>query len=125
MPSLTKSMSSEKVATTPVVSFDYLETFKICLDDAASFLRLAGTEPKPVLSAVLEKFEEKVGSFPLSCPISSQLLELGVSKYRECLVGNYRIFFSYSEKSYCVTVYALVSQRQDIQKILYRRLVLI
>ena len=123
---MTRNVESGDVASDAVntaVAFSYLETAKISLTDAASFIRLSGRDPKSVIDAVLRGFEKKVGTFPLSCPVSPQLLTLGVSKYRECNISDYRITYDYDDKSKIVSVYVILHHKQDVKELLFRRLI--
>lgn len=102
----------------------YTETAKSCVDKIAVFLRSKNLEPLPILTATTQEFEDKVKVFPTGCPISSQLSKIGCTKYRECNTGNgYRILYSLNDEQTEVTVHIIQSQREDIQQLLFDRMI--
>lgn len=104
------------------VSIEYTATVKTCLNHIANYLRKQEIEVKPIVAAILEEFEGKVSQFPSSCQVCPELLKIGVGKYRECnTAGGYRVL--YSVEGSAVTVHAILSQRQDIQQLLFKRLI--
>lgn len=104
------------------VSIEYTLTVKTCVDHIAVFLRNAGVEPKGVIANILDEFEGKVSAFPLGCQVCPELLNLGVSKYRECNTSDgYRVV--YSTEASTVTAHAILSHRQDVKQLLFKRLI--
>lgn len=104
------------------VKFEYTNTVKICIEDIASYLHRIEVEAKPVISDILEQFENQVSQFPLSCQLCPELVKLGVAKYRECnTAGGYRVLYSVEGKT--VTAHAVLSHRQDIKQLLFKRLI--
>ncbi|ECC1670959.1 type II toxin-antitoxin system RelE/ParE family toxin [Salmonella enterica] len=104
------------------VKIEYTLTVKTCIDDIASFLHRHEVEAKPVVSEMLEQFEKQVGQFPLGCQICPELMKLGVAKYRECnIAGRYRVLYSVDGST--VTAHAILSHRQDIKQLLFKRLI--
>ncbi|EIC82182.1 type II toxin-antitoxin system RelE/ParE family toxin [Serratia sp. M24T3] len=105
----------------PIV-IEYTHTVKICIEDIAHYLRRIEVEPKPVISGILEYFETRVTHFPLGCQICPELLKIGCAKYRECNTNEgYRIL--YSVEGYTITAHAILSHKQDIQQLLFKRLI--
>jgi len=104
------------------VSIQYTFTVKICIDDISSHLRRVEVEPKEVILGILDYFESKVNEFPLGCQIFPELLKIGCAKYRECNTPDgYRVL--YSVKGSLITAHAVLSQRQNIQQLLFKRLI--
>jgi len=105
----------------PVV-IEYTHTVKICIEDIAHYLRRINVEPKTVVTEILGDFETRVTDFPLGCQICPELLKIGCAKYRECNTreGD-RIL--YSVEGNTITAHAILSHRQDIQQLLFKRLI--
>ncbi|WP_133462133.1 type II toxin-antitoxin system RelE/ParE family toxin [Scandinavium goeteborgense] len=105
----------------PVV-IQYTKTVKICIDDIACHLRRIEVEPKEVISGIIEHFENRVSDFPLSGQICPELLRIGCAKYRECNTPDgYRVLYSVEDE--VITAHAILSHRQDIQNLLFKRLI--
>jgi plasmid stabilization system protein ParE len=104
------------------VVIQYTKTVKICIDDIASHLRRIEVDPKEVISGILEHFEKRVNDFPQGCQICPELLKIGCAKYRECNTPDgYKILYSVEDG--VVTAHAILSHRQDIQNLLFKRLI--
>ncbi len=104
------------------IVFEYTLTAKYCLEDIARFLRRAEIKPRPVLAELLNAYENKVRQFPLGSQICPELLKIGSAKYREYNSQNgYRVL--YTIEGMTVTAHAVLSQRQNIQQFLFKRLV--
>lgn len=104
------------------VKIEYTLTVKTCIDDIASHLHRIEVEAKPVIVGILEQFESQVSQFPLGCQICPELVKLGVAKYRECnTAGGYRVLYSVDGST--VTAHAILSHRQDIKQLLFKRLI--
>ncbi|MBB1201867.1 type II toxin-antitoxin system RelE/ParE family toxin [Enterobacteriaceae bacterium 89] len=107
----------------PQVTFEYTLTVKHCIDAIANHLRRVDVEPRPVIAEILSKFENAVGQFPLGCQICPELLKIGCAKYREFnQVEGYRVL--YSVDGTLVTAHAILSHRQDIKQLLFKRLIM-
>ena len=105
-----------------VMTDQYTGTVRTCLGEIASYLRRVNVGPASVIPAILEHFEIKVGKFPQGCQICPELLKIGCVKYRECnTTDGYRILYSVEER--VITAHVVMSQRQDIQQLLFRRLI--
>lgn len=101
---------------------EYTQTVETCLADIANHLRMGGVEPAPILTNVIEQFEKTVTVFPLGCQICPELLKLGCARYRECnSEDGYRVLYSVEED--LITVHAILSHRQDIKQLLFKRLI--
>ncbi|KJV34572.1 plasmid stabilization protein [Pantoea sp. BL1] len=99
----------------------YLPTVRLSLEKISAFHRRLGNDYNAIIARVIDEFESRVRNFPSSCPVSSQLADLGVTRYREFNSSeNYRILFSIEENT--VFVHVLVSYRQSIQQLLLRRI---
>ncbi|WP_254303112.1 type II toxin-antitoxin system RelE/ParE family toxin [Rahnella sp. BCC 1045] len=95
------------------------------IDEIASFQTSQGNDALKNINAVLDEFEAKVKIFPLSCPVAPDLAALGIIKYRECNTLNaYRIIYTYDEPANLISVYVLLSQRQNVQELLFKKLIM-
>ncbi|GKX55126.1 hypothetical protein SOASR030_12380 [Leminorella grimontii] len=104
------------------VIFEYTLTAKHCIDHIVNHLRRIDVEPRPVIADILTQFEHTVGQFPLGCQICPELLKIGCAKYREYNhAEGYRVLYSVDEV--LVTAHAILSHRQDIQQLLFKRLI--
>ena len=105
----------------PVV-FEYTLTAKQCIEHIVNFLRRAEVEPRPVIAEILELFESTVGQFPLGSQICPELVKIGCAKYQEFnTASGYRVLYSVDDST--ITAHAVLSQRQDIQQLLFKRLI--
>ncbi len=105
-----------------VVTIEYTQTVKTCIDQIIGYLERVQVEPKSIIADILEQFENKVSEFPLGCQVCPELLKIGVTKYRECNTqGGYRVLYSVDGE--IVTAHAILSYRQDIRQLLFRRLI--
>ncbi|EGK9149143.1 type II toxin-antitoxin system RelE/ParE family toxin [Salmonella enterica] len=100
----------------------YTNTVKVCIEDIASHLRRIEVEPKEVINAVIGHFESRVSQFPLGCQICPELLKIGCAKYRECNTPDgYRVLYSVDDNE--ITAHAILAYKQDIQQLLFKRLI--
>ncbi|ELD9771060.1 type II toxin-antitoxin system RelE/ParE family toxin [Salmonella enterica] len=100
----------------------YTKTVKVCIEDITSHLRRIEVEPKDVITAIIEHFEKRVSDFPLGCQICPELLKIGCAKYRECNTPDgYRVLYSVDGKE--ITTHAILSYKQDIKQLLFKRLI--
>ncbi|EBH9975945.1 type II toxin-antitoxin system RelE/ParE family toxin [Salmonella enterica subsp. arizonae serovar 40:z36:-] len=105
------------------VTFEYTLTVKHCIDTIAGFLRRVDVEPRPVIADILTQFESAVAQFPLGCQIYPELLKIGCAKYREFNhAEGYRVL--YSVDGALVTTHAILAHRQDVQQLLFKRLIM-
>ena len=106
------------------LTFIYLPTVRLSIEEIVAFQRRLGNEPTALIRRALDEFEQRVAIFPEGCPICSELLALGISRYRECHTsGGYRILYSLTLPD--VFVHVLLSPRQSLQNLLFRRLLLV
>ena len=97
------------------VTFEYTLTVKHCIDTIAGFLKR--------VDDILTQFESTVGQFPLGCQICSELLKIGCAKYREFNhAEGCRVL--YSVDGTLVTAHAILAHRQDVQQLLFKRLIM-
>ncbi|EPN9502466.1 type II toxin-antitoxin system RelE/ParE family toxin [Serratia marcescens] len=107
---------------TKAVKIEYTLTAKSTLSDIVFHLKTNNIAPMPIVETILDEFESKVSAFPTGSQISPQLLKIGCDSYRECNTkGGYRIL--YSTDGSVVTVHVILSQKQDIQQALFKRLI--
>jgi len=100
----------------------YTKTAKCCIEDIATHLMRIEIEPKSVINSIIDHFEKRVGDFPLGCQVCPELLKIGCAKYRECNTPDgYRILYSVDGNE--ITAHAILSYRQDIQQLLFKRLI--
>jgi len=112
-------------ATKSKIAIEYLQTVKLSIDEIASYQTSQGNDPLKIINTVLDEFEAKVKVFPLSCPISPDLAAFGIIKYRECnTLNGYRIIYTYNEPANMISVYVLLSQRQNVQELLFKKLIM-
>ncbi|CAI1860329.1 type II toxin-antitoxin system RelE/ParE family toxin [Serratia marcescens] len=105
------------------VTFEYTLTVKHCIDTIVNHLRRVDVEPRPVIADILTQFESLIGQFPQGCQICPELLKIGCAKYREFNhAGGYRVLYSVDGR--LVTAHAILSHRQDIQQLLFKRLIM-
>jgi len=105
------------------VNFEYTLTFKLCIDNITSHLRRVDVAPRSVIADILTQFENVVGQFPLRYEICPELEKMGCAKYREFNhAEGYRVL--YSVDGTLVTAHAILSHRQDIQQLLFKRLIM-
>ncbi|EAR7790119.1 type II toxin-antitoxin system RelE/ParE family toxin [Salmonella enterica] len=105
------------------VTFEYSLTVKHCIDTIAGFLRRVDVEPRPVIADILTQFESAVAQFPLGCQIYPELLKIGCAKYREFNhAEGYRVL--HSVDGALVTAHAILAHRQDVQQLLFKRLIM-
>lgn len=110
--------------TSHTANIEYTETALSCIKRIASFLTQVNVEPKPILDAALKEFEARVSTFPESCQIAPQLLSIGCAKYSECNTKNgYRIIYSVSATLDEITCHAILRQKQDLQGLLFSRII--
>lgn len=105
------------------VTFEYSFTVKHCIDTIAGFLRRVDAEPRLVIADILTQFEGTFGQFPPGCKICPALLKIGCAKYREFNhAEGYRVLFSVDGT--LVTAHAILAHRQDVQQLLFKRLII-
>lgn len=103
-------------------SFEYTLTAKLCIEHIVNFLRRADVEPRPVIEGIIEQFEKTAGQFPLGCQICPELVKIGCAKYREFnSASGYRVL--YSIEGTTITAHAVLAHRQDIQQLLFKRII--
>jgi hypothetical protein len=112
-------------ATKSKITIEYLQTVKLSIDEIASFQNSQGNDALKIINEVLDEFEAKVKVFPLSCPVAPDLAALGIIKFRECnTLNGYRIIYTYDESANLIYVYVLLSQRQNVQELLFKKLIM-
>ena len=106
----------------PDIIIRYTETARSTLLQLKNHLINCDVEPMPVIENVIAEFEDKVRSFPLGCQLCPELLKIGSDRYRECNTHKgYRVLYSVDNKQ--ITAHAILSQKQDILQLLYKRLI--
>ncbi|EOC1556024.1 addiction module toxin RelE [Cronobacter dublinensis] len=113
--------SSTAVAVNGV---EYTETFRFTFSDVVNFLSESMDDPKSYVDKQLNEFEGKIEVFPCGCRISPVLEKLGCLRYRECITNDgYRILYTYDEQEKLVTAHAILSKKQDVQHLLFKRII--
>ncbi len=104
------------------IEIQYTETFYSVTDNLINHLSLYSNELGVInrIERFIEKFEEKTCSEPFSCQVSMQLLEVGVTTFREYNVDKLCLLYRVIETDEKIIVIgdALILQKQDIQKLL-------
>ncbi len=104
------------------IEIQYTETFYNIIDNLINHLAPYSSE-LGVLNRVesfIEKFEERTLSEPFSCQVSIQLLDVGITTFREYNFDKLRLLYRAIETDEKIIVIgdALILQKQDIQKLL-------
>ncbi|MBN6044251.1 type II toxin-antitoxin system RelE/ParE family toxin [Citrobacter sp. ku-bf4] len=108
----------------PKMTFTYTLTARHCINDIATHLRRAGLETRSIIADILGQFEKIVGQFPLGSQICPELIKIGCAKYREFNhADGYRVL--YSVEGTIVTAHAILAHRQDVQQLLFKRLIMV
>ncbi len=98
------------------IEYEYTETFKSTVQD----LKL----DKEFLNSLLDKFEDALNPFPEGYSAPPELSEMGIQKYKRYpLPEGYSIIYTYDKAEQLVTSHAIVHQRQNIQKLLFNRMI--
>lgn len=106
------------------VNVDYTETAGSMLEKIADFLAGRHIDPKPVITKFISQFEKKVTMFPSSCHVSPELQKIGCTAYREFSSSDgYRIFYKVTPDEKEVTAHAILGPGQDVQQLLFERLI--
>ncbi|MBD2810611.1 type II toxin-antitoxin system RelE/ParE family toxin [Xenorhabdus sp. Vera] len=108
------------------ILINYTETFKFSLREIASYLRTKELEPLPIIQKALDEFEKKINFSPTCCQISPELAKLGVTNYRECNIQNgHRVIYSIDSdgSTDIVIAHVIIHQKQDIQALLFNRII--
>ena len=104
------------------VDIQYTETFEQATNNIVIYLSPHSTELNVIhrLDKLIEKFESRVSTSPQSCPVSGQLLEIGVTRFREFNSDGFRILYRIIEtdKKQIIECSYILTQKQDIQKAL-------
>ena len=104
------------------ITIQYTKTVRVCIEDIANHLRRVEVVPKEVITGIIEHFENRVSDFPLGCQVCPELLKIGCAKYRECNTPDgYRVLYSVDGNE--VTAHAILAYKQDIQQLLFKRLI--
>lgn len=104
------------------LDIEYTATAKSTLVEIIRHLKANNVPPMPVVGEIINAFEARVSQFSTGCQICPELLKIGCDKYRECnTVNGYRVIYSLEDP--LITVHAFLAQRQDIQQILFNRLI--
>lgn len=102
--------------------FQYTYTVKICIDNIANYLRRTEAETKEVITDIIEQFEKRMSDVPLGCQVCPELLKIGCAKYRECNTADgYSVLYSVEDNT--ITAHAVLSQKKDLQQLLFKRLI--
>ncbi len=106
------------------VRIEYSETFENLSNDLIDHLSQYSSEIKAITDVqnFIAKFESVVESHPYFCPQSQQLLNIGVSLFREYNSPKFkfRLLYRVMEDGNELVIIgdALLSQKQDLQQVL-------
>lgn len=79
------------------------------------------TDPESVaterVEGLLSEIEDRLSTSPLSSPVSTLLMGIGITDYREFLINPYRVLFKV-HANHQVSVYVVAHQRQDLEHLL-------
>ncbi|CAI1597816.1 Plasmid stabilisation system protein [Serratia quinivorans] len=101
---------------------EYTATAKGTLVEIIRHLKANNVPPMPVVDDIINAFEARVSQFSVGCQICPELLKIGCDKYRECNTPNgYRVIYSLEDS--LITVHTFLTQKQDIQQLLFNRLI--
>ncbi|KSB85869.1 hypothetical protein LFZ31_24890 [Salmonella enterica subsp. enterica serovar Newport str. S09097] len=101
------------------VTFEYTFTVKHCIDTIAGFLKCVEVERHPAIAEILTQFESTVRQCPLGCQICPELVPATGSLTTLKTIG-----FLYSAEGILVTAHVILSPRQDIPRLLFKRLIM-
>lgn len=96
--------------------------FKLCLKKLDTFLSRKFDEKvaRNAKQSIKSKVQSQLASNPYSAPQSDRLLELGLTEYRQLVVGDHNIvFFRIEETTKTVILLAVMDSRQDLKKLLF------
>lgn len=104
------------------IEIQYTETFYNIIDNLINHLAPYSNELSVInrIESFIEKFEDRTHSEPLSCQVSMQLLDVGITNFREYNFDKFRLLYRVIEtnESFIVIGDAFILQKQDIQKLL-------
>lgn len=107
-----------------------METYNIIYSDACKsqityqlvFLKqkIGGIASAKRIKNVLKSFEERIEYFPESSPFCSELISLGITKYRDYIdpKNNLRILYTVDEQNQTINAEAFLNTRQSITEAL-------
>lgn len=105
----------------------YTDTAMLTIYEIRDYLQQNHISAKPFIDKLRKDFRHKVSVFPEGSPISPDCLEMGVTEFLECnLANNYRVLYTVEKQQNTTLIYAhaILSQRQSISKLLFRRLIM-
>ncbi len=108
-----------KILTTP-----YCKNSLLRLDDflARKYSKQHALNNRSMLQ---EKIQSVLSTQPRIAPVSSRLIELGISDYRQWAIDDHNIvFYKINDKDAVVHLLLVMDSRQSIQKLLFELLLL-
>ena len=109
-----------KIIATPV--------FKLSLQRFSHFIARKYSHKKvaAIKQSIKQKLQQNLSQHPTLAPISSRLLELGISQYRQYTIDDHNIvFYQVDESDKKIILLLIMDSRQDLQKLLYELTVLV
>ena len=103
--------------TSNKVQIKYTEVFESTVDSAIQFIQSYSDYEDAFnrINSLIDTFEKRVSNYPQSCPVCSELVELGITSYREFNSGGFRILYTI-EMDGSIFGELLLNQRQSIQQ---------
>lgn len=104
------------------LNIEYTETFDNTVDNLINHLASYSNEYLVIekIENLIEDFEKRITTAPLSCPISPYLLELGTTSFREYNHNGFRLLYRVIEDEDSLKIQGdvLLSQKQSIEQVL-------
>lgn len=96
----------------------YTQTFERLLDYLISYLSDFSDEVSVIerVEEVIERFESIISVDPFAVSVSTSLLELGITDFREFHANNFRILYRIKDER--VVVDLIAQQKQDLEQLL-------
>lgn len=103
-------------------SIHYTDSCKSQIKHQFKFLTLKmGNQPASnYVQQTLAGFEERVANHPNSTPLCSELVNLGLTRFRDYVDSNkqFRLLYTVDENNQCINVVAFLNTRQSIREAL-------
>ncbi|MGK0662965.1 type II toxin-antitoxin system RelE/ParE family toxin [Serratia marcescens] len=115
----------QRTTNSNAVNVTYTETAIFGARKIVKFLSNQGVQdPKSVIDAATANFEKVVTAFPKGFGVSIELSKIGCMKYLEYNSSNgYRILYTVNQAETEVDVHVIISQRENVQQLLFERII--
>lgn len=79
------------------------------------------SNPDELTDQLIDLVEERLSTYPKSCPVCPELESIGVTDYQQLTVSkDYKVIYRYDETSDCAYVMAFMRSKQSVEKLLVR-----